>query len=150
MLYYLFIPLVPWFQGFNLFRYITFRAAFAAILAFLIVVVCGPGVLAWLRRWRMHGCEGHESETLEEMREEKQRVPTMGGLVILLAVTVATILLARLDNVYIVVTLLAFVAFGVLGAIDDWSKVTQPGRRGQPGLDLLKVALEVGRLPMRL
>ncbi|MHC4669773.1 MAG: phospho-N-acetylmuramoyl-pentapeptide-transferase, partial [Planctomycetota bacterium] len=130
MLHYLFIPLITWFQGFNLFRYITFRAAFAAILSFLVVVVCGPGVLSWLRRLRCHGCEGHDSRVLERMRVDKQGIPTMGGLVVLLAVAVSTLLLARLDNVYIVVTLLAFLAFGVLGAVDDWAKVVRPGRKG--------------------
>jgi len=53
VLYWLFIPLVSWFQGFNLFRYISFRAAFAAILSFFVVVVAGPGVLAWLRSRRL-------------------------------------------------------------------------------------------------
>jgi phospho-N-acetylmuramoyl-pentapeptide-transferase len=56
----------------------------------------------------------------------------MGGLVILMAVAVATMLLARLDNVYVVVTLLAFLAFGMLGALDDWSKVARPGGKGLP------------------
>jgi len=130
MLYWIFTPLDSWFQGFNLFRYITFRAAFAAILAFLIVVVCGPGILAWLRQRRLHGCEGHDSATLEELREEKHATPTMGGLAMLLAVAVATMLLARLDNVYVVVTLFAFLAFGTLGAIDDWTKVAYPRRKG--------------------
>jgi len=130
MLYWVFMPLVPWFQGFNLFRYITFRAAFAAIFAFFAVVVCGPGVLAWLKRRRMQGCAGHDSATLETLRAHKHATPTMGGLVILLAVATATLLLARLDNVYVVVTLLAFLAFGTLGALDDWRKVTQPGRKG--------------------
>ena len=130
MLYTLFIPLVPWFQGFNLFRYISFRAAFAAILAFLVVLVCGPGILSWLSRRRMRGCDGHDSQTLEVMRATKQKVPTMGGLVILLAVAVSTLLLARLDNVYIVVTLLAFLAFGALGALDDWKKVAGTGGKG--------------------
>jgi len=130
MLHWVFVPLASWFQGFNLFRYITFRAAFAAILAFLIVVVCGPGILGWLRHRRMQGCTDHDSETLGTMRESKQCVPTMGGLVILLAVAVATLLLGRLDNVYVVTTLLAFLAFGALGALDDWRKVARDGRKG--------------------
>jgi phospho-N-acetylmuramoyl-pentapeptide-transferase len=130
MLYWIFIPLATWFQGFNLFRYITFRAAFAAILAFLVVVVCGPGVLGWLRDRHLQGCADHDSRALGAMRESKQSVPTMGGLVILLAVAVATLLLGRLDNVYVVVTLFAFVAFGALGALDDWQKVARSGRRG--------------------
>ncbi len=130
MLHWVFVPLASWFQGFNLFRYITFRAAFAAILAFLVVVVCGPGILGWLRHRRMQGCTDHASETLGTMRESKQGVPTMGGLVILLAVAVATLLLGRLDNVYVVTTLFAFLAFGALGALDDWSKVARTGREG--------------------
>jgi phospho-N-acetylmuramoyl-pentapeptide-transferase len=130
MLYWIFVPLSSWFQGFNIFQYVTFRAAFASILAFLTVVVCGPGILSWLRQRRLHGCEGHDSAKLEAMREGKNATPTMGGVAILLAVTVATLLLARLDNVYVVVTLLACLAFGALGAIDDWTKVTRSGRKG--------------------
>jgi phospho-N-acetylmuramoyl-pentapeptide-transferase len=130
MLHWVFVPLASWFQGFNLFRYITFRAAFAAILAFLVVVVCGPGILGWLRHRRMQGCSDHDSAALGTMRAGKQSVPTMGGLVLLLAVAVATLLLARLDNVYIVTTLFAFLAFGALGAIDDWKKIVRDGRKG--------------------
>jgi len=130
MLYWLFIPLVPLFQGFNLFRYISFRAAFAAILSFLVVLVCAPGLTGWLRVKRLSGCAGHDSETLERLRRGKNPVPTMGGLLILLAVTISTLLLARLDNVYIVVSLLAFLALGALGAIDDWSKIAGGGRKG--------------------
>ncbi len=130
MLYALFIPLVSWFQGFNLFRYISFRAAFAAILSFLVVVVAGPGVLGWLKARRMSGCANHDSITLDQLRVGKEHVPTMGGLLILMAVTGSTLLMGRLDNVYVVVTLLAFLAFGALGALDDWAKVTGRGRRG--------------------
>ncbi len=130
MLYWIFVPLEPWFQGFNLFRYITFRAAFAAILAFLVVLVCGPGVVAWLRERDLRGCVAHDSETLARLRESKQGVPTMGGVLILLAVAVATLLLGRLDNLYVAVTLFAFLAFGVLGAVDDWTKLRIPGAKG--------------------
>lgn len=130
MLPWLFVPLTPWFSGFNLFHYATFRAAFAAILAFLIVLTLGPGVVEWLRRKKLHGCAAHDSATLDRLREGKQAIPTMGGLLILLAVVVSTFLFARLDNVYIVVCLLAFVGFGALGAVDDWAKLTKAGRRG--------------------
>jgi phospho-N-acetylmuramoyl-pentapeptide-transferase len=131
MLYWIFVPLEPWFQGFNLFRYISFRAAFAAVLSFLVVIVCAPGLVAWLRSKRLHGCADHDSKTLERKREGKQGIPTMGGIVILLAVGVATLLLGRLDNLYVLVTLLAFLAFGALGALDDWAKLR---RTGAPGM----------------
>jgi phospho-N-acetylmuramoyl-pentapeptide-transferase len=130
MLHWVFVPLASWFQGFNLFRYISFRAAFAAILAFLIVVICGPGILGWLRQRRMQGCTDHDSATLGSMREAKQGVPTMGGLILLLAIAVSTLLFARLDNIYVVTTLLAFLAFGALGALDDWRKIARDGRKG--------------------
>jgi len=130
MLHWLFSPLVSWFSGFNLFHYATFRSAFAAILSFLVVVTLGPGIVAWLREKKLHGCAAHDSATLDKLREGKQGIPTMGGLLILLAVLVSTLLFARLDNLYVVVSLLAFLAFGALGAIDDWVKLTRPGRRG--------------------
>jgi len=126
MLYSLFTPLVEYFQAFNLFHYVTFRAAFAAILSFSIVLVCGPGVVAWLRKKKFAGCVGHDSQTLIELRKEKQEVPTMGGLLILLSVSVSVLLLARLDTIYVVVVFLAFLAFGGLGAVDDWLKLTRP------------------------
>jgi phospho-N-acetylmuramoyl-pentapeptide-transferase len=130
MLYWLFVPLTPYFQGFNLFRYVSFRAAFAAILSFLIVVVCGPGIVAWLRERKLQGCVHHDSETIASMRANKQDVPTMGGLLILLSVALSTLLLGRLEIVYVIVTLLAFLAFGALGAIDDWAKLRDPARGG--------------------
>jgi phospho-N-acetylmuramoyl-pentapeptide-transferase len=64
------------------------------------------------------------------MREDKQAVPTMGGLLILLAVALSTLLLGRLDVVYVVVCLMAFVAFGALGAVDDWAKLRDPAAGG--------------------
>ncbi len=130
MLYWLFTPLVDLFQGFNLFRYVSFRAAFAAILSFLIVLICGPGIVAWLRKKNLRGCVGHDSDVLERLRVDKQAVPTMGGLLVLLSVSVSVLLLGRLDVLYVVVVLLAFLAFGCLGAVDDWIKLTRPERKG--------------------
>jgi len=130
MLLWLLEPLVPIFRGFNLVRYVTFRAAFAAVLAFLIVIVCGPGVIAWLRGKKLHGCANHDSARLEELRAAKQDIPTMGGILILGGVLVSVLLLGRLDNVYVVLVLFAFLAFGLLGALDDWAKLTVPGRKG--------------------
>lgn len=130
MLYWLFVPLAPYFPGINLFRYITFRAAFAAILSFLVVLLVGPGIVAWLSGKKLHGCVSHDSDEIERMRASKQAIPTMGGLLILLSVGVSTLLLGRLDNLYVVVSLAAFLAFGALGAIDDWAKLRDPARGG--------------------
>ncbi len=130
MLYWLFDPLVSHFPGFYLFRFVTFRAAFAAILSFLIVVVCAPGVLAWLRQKRIGERQKHDSQKLSDLHAKKEGIPTMGGLLILLSVTISILLLGRLDNVYVVLVLLAFLALGTLGAIDDWVKLRHPDRKG--------------------
>ncbi|MFQ5845930.1 MAG: phospho-N-acetylmuramoyl-pentapeptide-transferase, partial [Planctomycetota bacterium] len=130
MLYWLFDPLVTRFPGFYLFRFVSFRAAFAAILAFLVVVVCAPGVLCWLRERRIGERQKHDSETLADLHSGKEGVPTMGGLLVLLSVTVSILLLARLDNLYVVLVLLTFLALGALGAVDDWIKLRRPDRKG--------------------
>jgi phospho-N-acetylmuramoyl-pentapeptide-transferase len=130
MLYWLFVPLAPYFPGLNLFRYITFRAAFAAILSFLVVLVVGPGLVAWLKGRKVAGCVNHDSAEIEKMRVAKQGVPTMGGLLILLSVALCMLLLGRLDNIYVVVCLLAFLAFGLLGAVDDWAKLQDRAKGG--------------------
>ena len=130
MLYWLFEPFASHFPGLNLIRYISFRSAFAAILSFLIVIVVGPGIVAWLHGKKLHGCVNHDSETIKRLRESKQGVPTMGGLLILLSVAVATLLLGRLDNIYVLVALVAFFLFGALGAVDDWAKLRRPGHGG--------------------
>jgi phospho-N-acetylmuramoyl-pentapeptide-transferase len=128
MLHWLLVPLSSHLQGLNLFRYITFRAAFAAILSFLVVLVCAPGLVAWLRAKKLHGCVDHDSQVLARMRARKQDIPTMGGLLILFAVLFSTALFGRLDNVYVLVTLGAFLLFGALGAVDDWSKLNGRGK----------------------
>jgi len=128
MLYRFLVPLAPYFEGLNLFRYISFRAVFAAILSFLIVLVCAPGLVEWLRSKKMHGCVDHDSKVLAQMRLKKQDVPTMGGLLILFSVTLSVLAFGRLDNVYVLVTLGAFLAFGALGAVDDWSKLNGHGK----------------------
>lgn len=128
MLHWLLVPLSSSLQGLNLFRYITFRAAFAAIFAFLVVIVCSPGLIAWLREKKLHGCVDHDSETLAKMRERKQGIPTMGGLLILFAVFFSVFVFGRLDNIYVLVTMGAFLLFGALGAVDDWSKLNGRGK----------------------
>ena len=128
MLYWLLVPFASHFQGLNLVRYISFRAVFAAILAFLVVIVCAPGLIEWLRKKKLHGCVDHDSKVLALKRAEKQGVPTMGGLLILFSVLFTVALFGRLDNIYVVVTLGAFALFGALGAVDDWSKLNGRGQ----------------------
>jgi phospho-N-acetylmuramoyl-pentapeptide-transferase len=130
VLYLVFVPLADLFIGFNLFRYPTFRAVFGAITAFLICVVLGPDVIRGLQRLGFGEKVRTGSDELDERSKGKVGTPTMGGLLIILAVGVATLLFGRLDNLYTLLCLWTVVALGVIGAWDDWLKATGRRRRG--------------------
>ena len=140
MLYLLLYPLADRFQGFNLFRYITFRSGGAVVTALLISFVFGPPIIAWLRSRqkngqpiRVDGPEGHLTR--------KKGTPTMGGFLILLALTVATLLWADLANPYIWIVLLVTVGCGLIGFFDDYRKLASNSHRGLSGRT--KLALEI-------
>ena len=126
MLYHLFVPLERLLSGFRLFRYVSFRAAFAAILAFLVATIVGPGIVRWLKLHKFEGAVLTGSALVDLDRMRKGGTPTMGGVILLIGVTLSSLLFARLDNPYTWAAILAFVAFGALGAADDWKKLTVP------------------------
>ncbi len=130
MLYHLFLPLERAFPGFRLFQYVSFRAAFAAILAFLVATIVGPGIVESLRARKLAGTVLVGHAMVDANRQLKKNVPTMGGVILLIGVTLSSLLLARLDTPLTWVTLVAFLAFGALGAADDWKKLTKPGSKG--------------------
>jgi phospho-N-acetylmuramoyl-pentapeptide-transferase len=140
MLYPLLYPLADQFQGFNLFRYITFRSGGAVVTALLISFVLGPRIIAWLRSKQTNGqpirADGPASHLLR-----KKGTPTMGGFLILLALTVATLLWADLTNPYVWIVLLVTVGFGLIGFFDDYLKLTRNSHRGLSGTT--KLALEI-------
>jgi len=119
MFYYLLFPLRDTISGFNLFRYITFRAAWAAITALLISFVVGPYIIRKLKQHQIG----------EEIRKDgpqthlvKAGTPTMGGLIVLAAVIIPTLLWAKIGNTYILLILLATLWMGIVGFIDDYLK----------------------------
>lgn len=120
MLYHFLYPLADQFAVFNVFRYITFRTAGATVTALLLCLALGPAFIDWLRRLslgqniREEGPEHHKT---------KAGTPTMGGLLILLAVLGSTLLWARLDNPYVWIVFGVTAAFGVIGFLDDWLKI---------------------------
>lgn len=127
MFYYILYPLRELISGFNLFRYITFRSAWAAITALLISFLVGPFIIKKLR----------EHQIGEEIRADgpqshlqKAGTPTMGGLIVLAAVLIPTLLWARLDNIYILLILLATVWMGIVGFIDDYLKAVKKMSKG--------------------
>jgi len=131
MLYLLLYPLVDEFHALNVFRYITFRSGGAVVTALMISFVCGPRMIAWLKSKQGDGQpirdDGPPSHLLR-----KKGTPTMGGFLILLALSLSTLLWADLSNAYVWVVLLVTVAFGLIGFCDDYSKLTHRSHRGIP------------------
>lgn len=128
---------------FNLFRYITFRAGGAMITALVFGFLFGRPLINLLKRKQKNGqpirADGPESHIAA-----KAGTPTMGGVLILGAILVATLLWARLDNLYIWIVLFVTLAFGVIGMIDDYTKVSANNSKGMPGKAKFAVGLLIG------
>ena len=130
MLYHLLFPLAEQYTLFNLFRYITFRAAGGMATAIIITFVMGPPIIRWLRVLRFGQVvrsEGPESHL------KKAGTPTMGGVMIIVATLVATVLWARLDNPYTWISLGVLLWLGALGFLDDYLKVVRRRTEGLVG-----------------
>ncbi|MBU1651878.1 phospho-N-acetylmuramoyl-pentapeptide-transferase [bacterium] len=127
MFYHLLYPLSDQISGLNLFRYITFRSAGAAITALLISFIIGPWIIRQLRSLQIR----------EEIRDDgpqshltKAGTPTMGGLIILAAIIIPTLLWARLDNLYVGLILLSTAWMGFVGFYDDYLKAVKKMKKG--------------------
>jgi len=139
MLYFLY-PLSDQFHALNVLRYITFRSGGAVVTALLISFLTGPPIIAWLKSRqgdgqpiRTDGPQGH--------LVRKKGTPTMGGFLILLALTVSTLLWADLANPYVWILLAVTVSFGLIGFFDDYRKLTRRSHHGLPGR--LKLLIEI-------
>lgn len=145
MLYHLLTPLADEFQLFNVFRYLTFRTGGAVMTALIMSFLLGPSLIRWMRRKQGRGqpirADGPQNHIIE-----KAGTPTMGGVLILLSLTVATFLWARLDNVYVWIVMGVTLAFGALGFIDDYLKVTKQSADGVVGSLKLAVQFAVALL----
>lgn len=152
MLYHLLTPYADSFQLFNVFRYLTFRTGGAVMTALIISFVVGPKLISWMRRKQGRGQpirqDGPQSHIIS-----KAGTPTMGGVLILLSLSIATLLWARLDNMYVWIVIGVTLAFGLLGFIDDYLKVTKQTASGVVGsLKLIvqfAVALLAGYVSMK-
>ena len=131
MLYYLFYPLRDVWFGFNVFKYITFRAAMASLTAFLIAVIFGPLVIKWLKELNFgQNIRREHVESLYDLHKHKQGTPTMGGVLIVLAITVSTLLWANIVNQYIILTIISFLWLGLVGFADDYIKIIKKRNLG--------------------
>jgi phospho-N-acetylmuramoyl-pentapeptide-transferase len=140
MLYPLFFPLADQFQAFNLFRYITFRSGGAAVTALLISFLFGPHIIAWLRSKQTNG-QPIRPDGPDGHLKRKKGTPTMGGFLILLALTISTLLWADLANAYVWIVLLVTVGFGLIGFFDDYRKLHRNSHHGLSGRT--KLGLEI-------
>jgi len=138
MLHALLYPLAESFTIFNIFKYLTFRSMYATVTALLITMLIGTVVTETLRRWHISqinkGCE-------PERHKKKEGTPTMGGLIIIFAVSVSTILWTDLKNYYVWITLLVFILFGCIGFADDYIKTVKSNPQGLSGR--IKFVLEL-------
>ena len=140
MLFNLLYPLPEDFSIFNLFRYLTFRTGAAVMTALIISFILGPPLIRWLRSKQGRG-QPIRDDGPERHIVAKQGTPTMGGFLILLALSVSTLLWADLSNRFVWAVLLVTAGFGLIGFADDYLKVTQANVRGLPGK--LKLVLEM-------
>lgn len=129
MLYYLFDWLDKAFDlpGAGVFQYISFRAAMAAIASLIITVVFGKPIIKYLRKKQI-------GETVRDLglegQKQKEGTPTMGGIIILAAILIPTLLFAKIDNIYVIVMIITTIWLGLLGFLDDYIKVFKKNKEG--------------------
>src|SRR6202521_2009443 len=128
MLYYLlYEKLFPYVSPFRVFRYTTFRTAFASITALFLCVALGPCLIAQLREFQI-GQYIREEGPKSHMK--KAGTPTMGGILIIISVVVPTLLWANLRNPYVWIALFGMVSFGLIGFWDDYAKIRRKQNKG--------------------
>lgn len=141
MLYYLFDYLDKQFDlaGAGVFKYISFRAGMAAAISLLITIIFGKTLISYLKKKQV----GEEIRELGlEGQTAKRGTPTMGGLIIISAILVPTLLFARLDNIYVILLVTATVWMGLIGFLDDYIKVFKKDKKGLAGK--FKIVGQVG------
>jgi len=140
MLYHLLVPLADDFGALNVFRYLTFRTGGAVITALIVSFLFGPVLIETLKNRQQEGQpirdDGPESHLLT-----KKGTPTMGGLLILIALSTTTLLWSDLSNGFVWAALGVTIAFGVIGFLDDFMKVSKRDSSGLSGK--LKILLQI-------
>ena len=121
MLFNLLVPLADEYIVFNLFRYLTFRTGGAIMTALLVSFIFGPAVINWLKNAQKG--ETPVRDDVPEGHLKKVGTPTMGGFLILLAISISTLLWADLRNGYVWIVLMVTIGFGVVGFADDYLKL---------------------------
>jgi phospho-N-acetylmuramoyl-pentapeptide-transferase len=132
MFYALLLPHSGEFHVLNLIRYLTFRAGGACITSLIVSFMLGPRLIRWLKSLQRQGqpirLDGPERHLIE-----KKGTPTMGGFLILIAMSVSTLLWADLENGYVWAVLMVTMGYGAIGFADDFLKLTKRNTKGVPG-----------------
>ncbi|MGH7654259.1 MAG: phospho-N-acetylmuramoyl-pentapeptide-transferase [Gemmatimonadaceae bacterium] len=144
MLYYLLYPLRQHFGPLRVFQYLSFRAAGAAVTALLVAFVVGPMILRWLQRMQIHQVV---RQGTPDSHAAKGTTPTMGGLIILAATFVPTVLWMRFDNRYVWLALAVTLWMGAIGFLDDYLKLKQK-REGKENRGLVERYKLAGQVTM--
>ncbi|MBU2913953.1 MULTISPECIES: phospho-N-acetylmuramoyl-pentapeptide-transferase [Reichenbachiella] len=132
MLYYLFDYLESEFHltGAGVFQYISFRAGLATVLSLLITIFLGKWVIRLLQKQQM-------GESIRDLglqgQLEKKGTPTMGGILIIAAIVIPTLLVARLDNIYVILLIVTALCMGLIGFLDDYLKIKKKNKEGLSG-----------------
>ena len=140
MFYNLLYPMADLFGAFNLFRYLTFRSIGAFLTALVLSFLIGGALIRWLRSKQRQGQPIRDDGPASHLMTKKG-TPTMGGLLILITLTIATLLWADLANRYVWIVLGVTLAYGAIGFWDDFLKVTKRNPKGVSGK--VKLALSV-------
>jgi phospho-N-acetylmuramoyl-pentapeptide-transferase len=139
MLYYLLYPLRNMISGFNVFRYITFRSAWAALTALVISFIFGPWLIEKMRYIKLGQYIREEGPKSHQM---KAGTPTMGGILINIAIVIPTILWADIFNPYIWIVLFVTFAYGAIGFVDDYRKLAKKQNEGLTAKE--KFSMQIG------
>jgi phospho-N-acetylmuramoyl-pentapeptide-transferase len=141
MLLWLLYPLHDDISAFNVFRYITFRAAYAGITALLVSFTLGPPLVKWLRNFKIRQIIRRDGPVTHFTKEG---TPTMGGLLILAAILVPTLLWGDLSNRFVLLALISTTWLGVVGFVDDYMHVVRGAPKGLRGRYKLTAQLLLG------
>lgn len=139
MLYYLLYPLRNMISGFNVFRYITFRTAWAALTALIISFILGPWLIERMRQIKLGQFIREEGP---KSHQQKAGTPTMGGILINVAILIPTLLWADILNPYIWIVLFVTFAYGAIGFVDDYRKLTKRRNLGLTAKE--KFSMQIG------
>ena len=132
MLYYLFQYLENEFQlpGASLFQFLSFRSAFAILISLLFTLIFGKNIIKFLKQKQV-------GESIRDLglsgQKEKESTPSMGGIIIILGILIPVFLLARIDNIYIILLIITTVWTGIIGLIDDYIKIFKNKKSGLKG-----------------